>query len=247
MIEGLYRRIKLFCIRPKTIAGKELRPLSEYEKNINIVFINTYHSFKHAIPFPPNSFEIAGIHAQITQPIRDNIIRKFFDDAEDDAIVISMGMNMAWNNIKLDTVSEKTVDVQLSKNILVLDWIPQNDILTHKNIKFVWTHVGLLSPHEAIWHGLLMIGILEKSYSTTIKLLCEFRDRPVPPLDLAVWYMECITRYPGKVWLPWEILDSNRTKFLRHLYLAVHNFPNLYSDLLVFVKFKLKGNVREQR
>lgn len=30
------------------------------------------------------------------------------------------------------------------------------------------------------------------------KLSREFRDRPIPPLDLAVWYVEYVSRHPGK-------------------------------------------------
>ncbi|KAF7399117.1 hypothetical protein HZH68_007709 [Vespula germanica] len=259
VLDDLFRHYYMMPINQKLtniLAGKELRPLTEYERNISIVFINTHYSFEPAIPLPPNAIEIAGIHAQTAQPIRDKMICKFLDDAEDGAIIISMGTNVAWNRMESDKVKivaavlskfkqriiwklAEDVDVQLSKNILALKWIPQNDILTHKNVKAIWTHAGLLSTHEAIWHGVPMIGmpffmdqnsnikmlvdkrvaiylnyeeismdtveqalreiIYNPIYSQNMKKLSrEFRDRPIPPLDLAVWYVEYVSRHPGK-------------------------------------------------
>lgn len=49
--------------------GHKIRPLSEIEKSINILLINSHASFEPAIPLPPNTLEIGGMHAQIVQPI----------------------------------------------------------------------------------------------------------------------------------------------------------------------------------
>lgn len=147
------------------------------------------------------------------------MICKFLDDAEDGAIIISMGTNVAWNRMESDKVKivaavlskfkqriiwklAEDVDVQLSKNILALKWIPQNDILSkhlsiaifydtdrvkylhdlyesllltaHKNVKAIWTHAGLLSTHEAIWHGVPMIGMpFFMDQNSNIKMLVD--------------------------------------------------------------------------
>lgn len=258
-LDDVIRRYYTMPINQKLaneFVGKELRPLTEYEKNISILFVNTHYSFEPGIPLPPNAVEIAGIHAQAAKPVRDEKIRNFLDGAKDGAIVISLGTNVAWHVIGLDKIKiiasvlakmkqrilwklEKDMDIELPENILTLKWIPQNDVLTHKNVKAVWTHVGLLSTHEAIWHGIPVIGMpffmdqrsnikmLEekgvavyldykqisidtvehaireiiynpKYWRNMKKLSREFRDRPVPPLDLAIWYVEFVSRHSGR-------------------------------------------------
>ncbi|KMQ88824.1 udp-glucuronosyltransferase 2b1, partial [Lasius niger] len=163
--------------------GHKIRPLHELEKNITIVLINTHSAFEPGIPLPPNAIEIGGLHAQPVQRIADEgavtypeSIREFLDGAKNGAVVISLGTNVKWKYIGLDKL--KIVTLALSKlkqrilwkldvelpfqvpnNIMVVKWMPQNEILTHKNVKAIWTHGGLLSTQEAIWKGIPMIGM----------------------------------------------------------------------------------------
>jgi len=55
-----------------------------------------------------------------------------------------------WESEMNDTIPE---NVKLSK------WVPQQDVLGHKNIRMFITHGGLLSTLEATYHGVPMIGL----------------------------------------------------------------------------------------
>lgn len=54
---------------------------------------------------------------------------------------------------------EKDLPIALSKNVMVGKFLPQNDILAHPNLKAFISHSGMLSTHEAMWHGKPIIGM----------------------------------------------------------------------------------------
>ncbi|KYN17144.1 UDP-glucuronosyltransferase 2B17 [Trachymyrmex cornetzi] len=182
-------------------------------------------------------------------------VRVFLDGATNGALVISLGTNVKWKSIGLDTI--KTVILALSKlkqrilwkldidvpfevpdNLMTVKWIMQKEVLSHQNVRAVWTHGGLLSTQEAIWKGIPIIvmpffmdqksnaqilvakgvGIYldiktlsvqtilhaveeifyNESYTKNMKQLSsEFRDRQIPPLDLAIWSIEYTVRHPN--------------------------------------------------
>ncbi|XP_011861649.1 PREDICTED: UDP-glucuronosyltransferase 2B1-like [Vollenhovia emeryi] len=274
--------------------GHAIRPLHEIEKDsINIVLINSYCAFEPAIPVPPNTLETGGLHVQTVQPIAgDKVVtypknvHVFLDEAKSGAIVISLGTNVRWKCFgpdkikavilalsklkqrvlwKLDIIDRDIeASFQMPDNVMTMKWIPQKEVLSHKNVKAVWMHAGLLSTQEAIWEGIPMIvtpffmdqksnaevlvakgvGIrldfkilstqsvlhaiekilYNKSYTRNMKRLSsEFRDRPIPPLDLAVWSIEYTARHPNgslatplrsQSWMVQNLIDVYAVLFL---------------------------------
>ena len=47
----------------------------------------------------------------------------------------------------------------LSSNIKVMDWLPQNDLLAHKDIKAFVSHVGHHSIYESAYHGVPVVAV----------------------------------------------------------------------------------------
>ena len=54
--------------------------------------------------------------------------------------------------------SESQLD-NLPDNILLLKWLPQQDLLGHPKCQVFMTHGGLLSTQEAIYHGVPVLGL----------------------------------------------------------------------------------------
>ena len=47
----------------------------------------------------------------------------------------------------------------LATNVKVVDWLPQNDLLAHKDIKAFVSHVGHHSLYESAYHGVPVVAV----------------------------------------------------------------------------------------
>ena len=47
----------------------------------------------------------------------------------------------------------------LSPNIKIVEWLPQNDLLAHKDIKAFVSHVGHNSVYESAYHGVPVVAV----------------------------------------------------------------------------------------
>ncbi|TGZ49857.1 Uncharacterized protein DBV15_12297 [Temnothorax longispinosus] len=142
IVDDLIRHYYFFPIIQRLTeeyVGHAIRPLHKIEReSINIVLINSHSALESAIPLPPNTLEIAGLNAQAVQPIAGEVIVTYPEQ------------RVLW---KLDI----EVPFEIPENVMVMKWMPQSEILSHKNVKAIWTHGGLLSAQEAIWKGVPMI------------------------------------------------------------------------------------------
>ncbi|XP_053511186.1 UDP-glucuronosyltransferase 1A10 isoform X5 [Artibeus jamaicensis] len=126
----------------------------------------------------------------------------------------------------------------LSKNTILVKWLPQNDLLGHPKTRAFITHSGSHGIYEGICNGVPMVmlplfgdqmdnakrmetrgagvtlNVLEmtsedlanalktvindKSYKENIMQLSSLhKDRPIEPLDLAVFWVEFVMRHKG--------------------------------------------------
>lgn len=106
-------------------------------------------------------------------------MEKFISSAEKGTILMSLGTNMKSNMLGIERLTNilKTFaelpqynfiwkfesdpsDLPLvpSKNVFIGKFLPQNDVLAHPNIIAFISHSGLLSTHEAFYHGVPIIG-----------------------------------------------------------------------------------------
>uniref|UniRef100_A0A3Q4GVZ5 UDP-glucuronosyltransferase n=1 Tax=Neolamprologus brichardi TaxID=32507 RepID=A0A3Q4GVZ5_NEOBR len=119
--------------------------------------------------------------------------------------------------------------VGLGNNTSFVDWMPQNDLLGHPKIKLFMSHGGTNRVQEAIYHGVPIVGLpvffdqydnllrlkekgaalhevpSDPSYRTNMQRLSRLhRDKPVMPLDNALFWIEFVMRHKGAAHLKAE-------------------------------------------
>ncbi|XP_050440552.1 UDP-glucosyltransferase 2-like isoform X3 [Adelges cooleyi] len=154
--------------------GVDTPPMSEIVARTSLVLVNSHHSILQARPTVPNVVEVGGIHIRDTKPNATNEWTEFCDRCGQGVIYVSFGSLIKGESFPRGFVSslvrafEKLPYCVLwkyegdgidSERIRVSKWMPQQDILSHNNIKVFITHGGLMGVMEAVHFGVPMIGI----------------------------------------------------------------------------------------
>ncbi|XP_044755560.1 UDP-glycosyltransferase UGT5-like [Coccinella septempunctata] len=148
--------------------------ISEYYNNVSLVLLNGDTSVNEAIPKVPSMVDIGGFHLSPAKPLPADL-QKILDEAKHGVVYFSMGSNIRSADMpkeKIDmfnsvfsslkqTVLWKWEDENLPgkpDNIIIRKWLPQNDILAHKNVKLFITHGGIFSIMEAVNNGVPLLA-----------------------------------------------------------------------------------------
>ncbi|XP_042875317.1 UDP-glycosyltransferase UGT5-like [Penaeus japonicus] len=166
-------------IRPTENEVRKIHPqvqsFSELEKDrLSLILTNSHHALDGPVPLLPNVVEIACCHCQPPRELpRD--IGDFIADTDDTGIVyISLGSHVKSSNIPRETLNsilraleklpykvlwkfDEGEKEQFPENVMTQKWFPQQDILGHRNTKVFVTQGGLLSVHEAKYHGIPLV------------------------------------------------------------------------------------------
>ncbi|XP_055537419.1 UDP-glycosyltransferase UGT5-like [Wyeomyia smithii] len=144
-------------------------------KNTSLVLLNQHFSLSFPHPYAPNMIEIGGI--QIGEPkVLPDDIQRFINNSEHGVIYFSMGSMLKGRNFPAEKRNafikafsklkenvlwkyENTSLPNKPRNVLVKQWMPQNDILAHPKVKLFITHGGLLGSTEALYHGKPLLGV----------------------------------------------------------------------------------------
>ena len=139
-------------------------------------------TFEFPRPLMPNMKYIGGFHARPANFSKiPNEILDFIDTAEKGVVVFSMGsmVDQIGSN-KAEIIAKAISNIELgykviwrynhkteiglpkgldTRKVLVLPWLPQNDLLGHPKVKLFITHGGTNGLYEAIYHGVPVLGL----------------------------------------------------------------------------------------
>ncbi|KAF2356870.1 UDP-glucuronosyl/UDP-glucosyltransferase [Trinorchestia longiramus] len=151
----------------------DLPSLDDLIKNESLTLLNTHHSIGMPLPLLPNQVEVGGMHVRPAKPLPKDI--DDFLSGTTPVVYMSLGsvarsstMPPEYMEVILSTFSKLQYKVlwkyeeeleNLSKNVFIKKWMPQQDVLAHPNVKVFISHCGLLGSQEAIYHRTPILGL----------------------------------------------------------------------------------------
>ena len=121
----------------------------------------------------PHYRYISGIHLRPANPLPPELLT-YADSADKGLVVVTLGSGISClpaallrgilascKNVPLKFIARHACPIQgdIHPNLKAFSWLPQNDLLGHKNTKLFITHGGSNGLQEAIYHGIPVIVI----------------------------------------------------------------------------------------
>ncbi|XP_067265100.1 UDP-glucuronosyltransferase-like isoform X1 [Chanodichthys erythropterus] len=248
-------------------------------------------TFEFPKPQMPNMVQIGGINCAKKGPLTKELEEFVNGSGEHGFVVFTLGSMVsqlpeakareffeAFRQIPQRVLWRYTgpVPENAPKNVKLMKWLPQNDLLGHPKIKAFITHGGSHGIYEGICNGVPMVmlplfgdqgdnaqrlvsrGVAEalsifdvtsekllvalskvindKSYKEKMtELSAIHRDRPIEPLDLAVFWTEFVMRHKGADHLRTAAHELN---WIQYHSLDVIGFLILILVTVIFVTVK---------
>ena len=135
-------------------------------------------------PMMSNMVSVGGLTVRRTNGKLPEEMRRFVEEARRGAIMVTFGSTTS--NLPA-TVVQKFVsafrrldgyrviwrlnnkyNVEIPDNVMISQWLPQNDLLAHPAVKLFVTHCGNNGQFEAVYHGVPMIGFPVSAFADQV-------------------------------------------------------------------------------
>nr|XP_045609040.1 UDP-glucosyltransferase 2-like [Procambarus clarkii] len=147
----------------------DLPPLQELERNSSLTFINTHFTLGAPLPLLPSQVEVAAMHCRPGKLLPQELESWITGAGSAGVIYFALGSFIRGKNMpsqyrdlflqafrrlpqrviwKYEEELENVPD-----NVMISNWLPQQDILAHHRVKVFITHGGMFSMLEAIYHA----------------------------------------------------------------------------------------------
>ncbi|XP_042161186.1 UDP-glucuronosyltransferase 2A1-like [Oncorhynchus tshawytscha] len=216
--------------------------------------------FEFPRPTMPNIVYIGGFQCKPSKPLPTELEEFVQSSGEHGVILMSLGTLVKGLPVEITSeiaaafaqLPQKVIwrhmgkqPIGLGNNTLLVNWMPQNDLLGHPKVKAFVAHGGTNGLYEAMYHGVPVVGlpllfdqfenvlrlevrgaakVLEvtkissqsfleavqevlhnPSYRTSMERLSSLhRDKPMHPLDTALFWIEFVMRHKGAAHLRTE-------------------------------------------
>ncbi|XP_057185551.1 UDP-glucuronosyltransferase 2A1-like [Triplophysa rosa] len=173
----LYKNSKYFGFPYKEFSQKYLGADVDFFsllQDADIWLMRNDFTFEFPRPTMPNIVYMGGFQCKPAKPLPDDLEKFLQSSGEHGVIIMSLGTLIA--QLPQDVTQEIAAafaqlpqnviwrytgsrPVTLGNNTLLVDWLPQNDLLGHPKTKVFVAHGGTNGVQEAIYHGVPILGI----------------------------------------------------------------------------------------
>jgi predicted peroxiredoxin len=151
----------------------EVSSFKELVDRSALFFVTHHYILERPTAIFPNVIQTSSLSCSPAKPLPADM-EKLVSDSEHGVIVVSFGslasllptsavnrMIDAFKRLKQTVIWRVVIDdktIVVPSNVHVTSWLPQNDLLGHNNTRLFVTHCGSNGQHEAVYHGVPMIG-----------------------------------------------------------------------------------------
>ncbi|XP_060535191.1 UDP-glycosyltransferase UGT5-like isoform X2 [Cylas formicarius] len=155
--------------------GENARDVTEIAEEVSLVISDTSFLLHNVKPVLPALVPVAGIHLKPNNPLPDDL--EAILNSSDQVIYFSFG-----TNVRTAEIPKRIVDVVLhaiqqlpytvlwkydgdelpqniSSNVHIRKWFPQQDVLAHPKVKLFVTQGGLQSIEEAVYYQVPLLVV----------------------------------------------------------------------------------------
>ncbi|CAL7945083.1 unnamed protein product [Xylocopa violacea] len=160
----------------ESLVGSDVPPLYDLAKNMSLLMIEYDPLIGYPKPLLPNIISFTGFHIEEKPPALSTELSEFLGNATDGFIYMSLGCHMKSSFLPPSTVRAiynvfsrlpykvlwkyEIDDIpKRNGNILISDWLPQQSVLAHPNIKLFVFQGGQQSMEEVIHYSVPIVGI----------------------------------------------------------------------------------------
>uniref|UniRef100_A0A1I8NYU4 UDP-glucuronosyltransferase n=1 Tax=Stomoxys calcitrans TaxID=35570 RepID=A0A1I8NYU4_STOCA len=148
----------------------------DISRNVSFILQNGHAVVSYPRALNPNVAEVACIHCKPAKPLPKDLEDFINSAGESGFIYVSMGssvkaanMPITLRHLLVQTFARLPYHVlwkyegsaaeidDLSDNVMLSRWLPQQDILGHPRLRAFVTHGGLLSMYETVFHGVPVV------------------------------------------------------------------------------------------
>lgn len=151
--------------------------VSYWDTYVDLQISNAHPAMGFQRPVQPNTLQLGFLHIRETKPLPQDIAQ-YLDSSERGVIYVTFGSILNSKNVGDPSIFDMNLfqgvlshldyDILFTwsgelnnkgNNVQLFKWVPQQDVIGHKNVKLVICHGGLQTIEEAIWFGKPVLNI----------------------------------------------------------------------------------------